>query len=576
MALSNSIGVRIRGVTRNLRDWHLDQEFALLTFEHDGHSFEILNMDDAARAVAEGRIVPDTRLTVYANDGGIGVKSATDVPVISALFTTAKTVEPAPIPPPEPEPSTLDEAPPAGEDYLLRLSVSDGRDGPAYLVRWSIEVDVPFEAGDILCIVQTEHAIIRLPAPGTGRMAKKLVRTHAPVGVGTPLAMLRLEWRPDKELAPDIRYFTPSAVPPPPPASVDAFYAEPPARRGGMGCGLWLVIIIGILVLAVLAKNGMEQPSEDRARNAAVSVDNVDIGAPDFRPPGDIVSRYIVRRAATYNRPEDSAQSDVQLERGGSVNGIYIRNTDGEDWFWLADGAAKGQYLRASDLSQRTPPTLVQQTERTMPLVADAAVFVWPDTAASAQVDDNGTAIVLSAGATVTVIGATASDFYEITLSDAQGGGVGYIARAAIDGGAVAAPADGLLDRGIASAASALKQGAQMALSSPSPPALKVSNRCPMTATIIFYYRAAEGWTHHKGASWDYEPGASGYPTLPIGDRLFPVNGELFYAAAPKGQGPLRQGRYDKALIINGQEFHFRRAQLDRLSNGDYTFELTC
>ena len=29
-------------------------------------------------------------------------------------------------------------------------------------------------------------------------------------------------------------------------------------------------------------------------------------------------------------------------------------------------------------------------------------------------------------------------------------------------------------------------------------------------------------------------------------------------------------------LIINGQEYHFRRAQMDKLPNGDYTFELTC
>lgn len=550
------------------------QDFALITFEHDGHSFEVLNEGDAARAVAEGRITPDTPVNIYASDGGISVKKAIDVPTLAALLTaqvpTMNEPEPAPIQAP------IETPPPSAEDYLLRHSHSDGHDGPAYLVRWSVEEDAPFEAGDILCIIQTEHAIIRLPAPGTGRMTQKLVRTHARVSVGTPLAMLNLEWRPDKELAADIRYFTPTDAPPPPPAAVDPFYAEPPASRSGMGCGLWLVILIGLLAIAVMAKNWADTPSEDRARNAAVAVDNADISAPDFRPPGDVVSRFIVRRAATFARPDEAAKSDAPLERGGSINGIYIRNTDGEDWLWLADGANKGRFLRASDLSQRIPPTLLEQRERSMTLTADAAVFVWPDIAATAQVDGDGASIMVSAGSKVTVIGATENEFYEIILTDDQGGGVGYIDRAAIDGGIVAAPADGLLDRGIASAASALKQGTRLALSSPSAPALKVTNSCPMAVTILFYYRAEEGWTHHKGSSWDYDAGGSGYPTLPVGDRLYPVNGELVYAAAPKGQGPLRQGSYDKALIINGQEYHFRRAQMDRLSNGDYAFELTC
>ncbi len=550
------------------------QDFALITFEHDGHSFEVLNEGEAARAVAEGGITPDTMLTVYASDGGISVKKAVDVPAIAALFTAQVPTTAEPEQAPDPTPIAAPQ--PIGEDYLLRHSHSDGHDGPAYLVRWSVEAGAAFEAGDIVCIIQTEHAIIRLPAPGTGRMTKKLVRTHAPVSMGTPLAMLTLEWRPDKELAPDIRYFTPADEPPPPPAAVDPLYAEPPARRKGMGCGMWLVVLIALLAIAVWAKNRTDAPSEDRARNAAVAVDNADIGSPDFRPPGDVVSRYVVRRAATFTLPDVARKSDTRLERGGSINGIYIRNTDGEDWLWLADGTNKGQFLRASDLSQRPPPTLLEQRERQMTLTADASVFVWPDIAATAQVDGDGASIMLPSGSTVTVIGATENEFYEIALTDDQGGGVGYIDRAGIDGGVVSAPADGLLDRGIASAASALKQGTRLALSSPSAPALKVTNRCPMTATVLFYYRAQEGWTHHKGSSWDYDAGSSGYPTLPIGDRLYPVNGEVFYAAAPKGEGPLRQGQYDKALIINGQEYHFRRAQMDRLSNGDYTFELTC
>jgi pyruvate/2-oxoglutarate dehydrogenase complex dihydrolipoamide acyltransferase (E2) component len=561
-------------------DAQLAQDFALITFQHNGHSFELLNQGDAERAVMQGRIAPDTQVTVYASDGGISAKRAVDVPAIAALLTAPTPTFNVPEPAPETPLSSAPVVPtPDGEDYLLRNQYSDGHDGPAYLVRWSVEADAPFEAGDIVCIIQTEHAIIRIPAPGTGVLTKKLLRTHAPVLMGTPLAMLRLIWRPDKELAPDIRYFTPADEPPaaaPPPAP-EPLYPEPPAQRGKMGCGLWLSLIIGLLAIVVIVNNWADTTGEDQARNAAVSVNNADISAPDFRPPGEVVGRFIARRAAAFPLPSEMSKSNAQLERGGGINGIYIRNTAGEDWLWLADGANMGQFLRASDLSQRAPPTLLEQQERSATLATDTTVFVWPDNAATAQVDRDGTSIIVTAGASVTVVGGTENEFYEIILTDDQGGGVGYIARAAIDGGVVAAQGSSLMDRGISLAKRAIKKGAKLALSSSSSaPALKVTNRCPMTATILFYYRAQEGWTHHNGASWDYDAGGSGYPTLPIGDRLYPVNGELFYAAAPKGQGPVHQGSYDKALIINGQEYHFRRAQMDQLPGGDYTFDLTC
>ncbi len=559
------------------------QDFALITFEYDGHSFEILNDADAAREVANGRILAGTRLTVYAIDGGISVQNAEDVPSIAAHFSARTPIARAPEFKPEPQPAKAPEpaVPSPTHDYTLKHNFSDGHDGPAYLVRWSVEPDVPFEAGDVLCIVQTEHAIIRIPAPGAGRLVKKLARTHTPVTLGTPLAKLALDWRPGKELAPDIRYFAAPQDPPAstPPSIEDAFYTPPP-RRTGMGCGMWMVLLIGLLAIAVLAKNRSNDANEDSARDAAVVVDNAALGSPDFRPPGDTVDRFVIRRATLFRQPNERANEGAktveQLERGGSVTGIYFRNADGDDWLWLANGAGAGQFLRASDLSQREPPPLSNQNERPMKLIANAPVFVWPDTAATVQVDRDGADIALPAGDLVTVTGTTENAFYEILLTEKQGGGVGYIARATIDGGAVFLPTDDLLDRGIASARGVLKMGVQLALPKPSAPALKVTNRCPMAATIFFYYRSAEGWTHHKGSSWDYDAGDSGYPTLPAGDRLHPVDGDILYAAAPKGRGPLRQGRYDRAIVINGQEYHFRRAQTERMSNGDYVFELTC
>lgn len=577
------------------------QNFALITFKHDERAYELLDMSDAARAVAEGALTPETQLTLYGSDGSIGVHLAKDVPDLGALWQAARDVpseapvrpspkaEPAPEPIPVPEREPI--APPIsatperndGHDHVLRHNFSDGHDGPAYLVRWCVEPGVPFEAGDFLCIVQTEFAIIRIPAPGAGRLIAKNVRTHSPVSLGTQLAVLRLDWRPDRELAPDIRYFASAepAQPVPQPPSTPPVTNGAPVKRAGyrrrrLGCGGWLLMVIAMLIAVLVIKNWLNSPGEDRARSAAVLVESSDLGAADFRPPGEEVSRYLARRADFVGTPDDTARTLGQLERGGAINGIFVRNTDGIDWFWIASGPAEGHFVRANFLSQREPPMLIEQRERSANLVSDAAVFVWPDESASAQIDGDGMPILLSARDRVTVVGTTESEFYEIALTSAQGGGVGYIARAAIDGGVVAAPADSLLDRGISSASSALKKGAKFALGGATAPALKVTNQCPMDATVLFFYRAKEGWTHNNGASWDYRSGASGYPALPSGDRLYPVNGELLYAAAPVGQAPLRQGQYEKALFINGQEYHFRRARLTTLPNGDFGFALTC
>ncbi len=566
-------------------DAHLSHDFALISFEYDGTARELLSIEDARRAVADHTITPDTELTFYAPDGSIRVDRADRFALFTALFA-ADSVEEQAIEPVEmqaaPDP-LVDAATPAPIDYVLRFTSPYANCRSGQIARWCVHPDEPFAVGDVVCVLQTERAFVRFLAPGAGILRRKLVRAQNSVAVGTPLAMLSLDWRAESDLPPQVHYFDQgSATPDTPthaidhggPSAIAAVSDAPPPRR--RGCGAYLIVIIIVLAALVFAKNALLSEGQDKARNAALPVDTAAIGEPDFRPPGDVVSRFLVRRADVLARPELLAERLSSLERGGSINGIFIRDPDGVDWLWLADGEGKGGFVLASNLAQRSPPPLLDQRERGAKLVADAPVFAWPDNASSAQVDGDGAAILIPSGEVVTVTGSTQSEFYEITLSPRQGGGVGYIARAAIDGGLVAAPSDSLLDRGIASASSALKNTAKVALNGTSAPALKVTNGCKTTATVLFYYRGEAGFTHHNGASWDYRSGDSGYPTLPNGDRLYPVNGEVYYAAAPIGQGPLRQGSYDKSVIVNGQEYHFRRAKLETLANGDYTFRLRC
>lgn len=570
----------------------MGQDFALITFVQDGHSHELLSLDDAARAVAAGWVAPDTLLTVYANDGSIRVQCASDVPAIDALLRDPAPYTAPVMPPPTPviPPKGVNEEPPielarSSQDYLLRLSKLDGREGPAYLVRWCVQPGEAFEAGDFVCIIQTELAILRIPSPGAGSLQKKLVRTHGPVSVGTPLALLRLDWRPDKELAPDIRYFALDGPEPPapPPATTPAEMSNtddpasplPRYRRRRLGCGGWIIFAIAMLAGTLFLRNWMASPDLDNARKAAVIVDNADVNAPDFRPSGDEVTRYIARRAKFFAGLNPDTMAKGELQRGGAVNGIYIRDANGAEWFWLSDGAAVGHFLEASNVSLRIPPPLSEEKERIVPLVADTSVLIWPEDTATVQVDRDGAPIHLSAGQNVTVIGLTDTAFYEITLSEAKGGGVGYIARGALDGDAASLPMNTIVDRGIAFGKRAIKKGMRLAVQAQGDPALKVNSQCKATTTLLFYYHAKEGWTHQGGASWDYRMGDSGYPTLPDGSRLYPDNGELYYAATD-ANGRSRGGPYDKAIIINGQEYHFRRVQLETLPNGDIGFTLNC
>ena len=132
-----------------------------------------------------------------------------------------------------------------------------------------------------------------------------------------------------------------------------------------------------------------------------------------------------------------------------------------------------------------------------------------------------------------------------------------------------------LLDRGIASATRTLRRAGKLALLHKAP-SLKVTNACPMPATVMFYTFEGGHWTHFDGASWDFAAGASGHPTLPDGNRIHPGAKGLFYAAGPAGERSLRQGDYDATIKINGKQVHFRRADMERLPNGNWDFTLTC
>ena len=82
-----------------------------------------------------------------------------------------------------------------------------------------------------------------------------------------------------------------------------------------------------------------------------------------------------------------------------------------------------------------------------------------------------------------------------------------------------------------------------------------------------------EGDLQPRGGAGDLEgaAGALGRPT-----RHIDAQSGATRAAGPASEGPLRQGEFELAIEIDGVEVHFRRANIERLPDGDWDFTLTC
>jgi pyruvate dehydrogenase E2 component (dihydrolipoamide acetyltransferase) len=84
---------------------------------------------------------------------------------------------------------------------LLRMpEVSAGGEG-AVLVGWLVEESVPFAALDAIATIETDKAIVDLPADSAGIILKTLVSAGAEVAVGDPIAVLGEPGESDADMA---------------------------------------------------------------------------------------------------------------------------------------------------------------------------------------------------------------------------------------------------------------------------------------------------------------------------------------------------------------------------------------
>ena len=85
--------------------------------------------------------------------------------------------------------------------WLLRMpEVSAGGEG-AVLVGWLVKESVPFAALDAIATIETDKAIVDLPADSAGIILKTLVSAGAEVAVGDPIAVLGQPGESDADMA---------------------------------------------------------------------------------------------------------------------------------------------------------------------------------------------------------------------------------------------------------------------------------------------------------------------------------------------------------------------------------------
>src|SRR5665811_1428878 len=73
---------------------------------------------------------------------------------------------------------------------LLRMPEVAANAVEAVLSQWPVPEETPFRAQDAIATVETEKAVVDVPADADGVILKTLVPAGAVVGVGAPIALL--------------------------------------------------------------------------------------------------------------------------------------------------------------------------------------------------------------------------------------------------------------------------------------------------------------------------------------------------------------------------------------------------
>ncbi|MGF7146904.1 hypothetical protein FHS96_000513 [Sphingomonas zeicaulis] len=262
---------------------------------------------------------------------------------------------------------------------------------------------------------------------------------------------------------------------------------------------------------------------------------------------------YAVRQVDVQDKARAGTPTTT-LPRGTSLSGVVVEdeNDSSRKWLRIRYGPQTGRYVALVDLSEKTRPlldTAAFSGERTL----SVAETLRTEPSSSAPAVEGGGA--LTAGTSVIVAGKVNSDWVE-TLP--TGGGVGYLPI------------------------SAFGESTAGATPSPTPDTsggthqILVSNTCATKSlTIAIYYYDGQRWQTNNGLIWTFTPNNSSYPV--IGEKRLLAASDVIYYTAYYGEGSIR-GFDDGDIEVNygGEKVKMRRASLNKLDDGDYEIPFNC
>lgn len=322
-------------------------------------------------------------------------------------------------------------------------------------------------------------------------------------------------------------------------------------RGGGMSAKWFLLLLLPVLILL----GGVVYVLGDQLKwwRSGSTEDVVTDNAADMV---DGVERtfYAVRQVDVQDKAR-AGTPVTTLPRGTSLSGVVVEdeNDSSRKWLRIRYGPQTGRYVAAVDLSDKTRPlldTAALSGERTL----SVAGTLRTEPSSSAPAVEGGGA--LAAGTSVIVAGKVNSDWVETLPSS---GGVGYLPISAFS----ESTASGLPTPEPGDTSGGAHQ-------------ILVSNTCATKSlTIAIYYYDGQRWQTNNGVIWTFTPNNSSYPV--IGEKRLLASSDVIYYTAYYGEGSIR-GFDDGDIEVDygGEKVKMRRASLNKLDDGDYEIPFNC
>ena len=172
-------------------------------------------------------------------------------------------------------------------DYQFNLpDIGEGL-GEGEIVRWLIEPGAAVEADQAMVEVETDKALVEIPAPVTGTLKTVGGAVGDVIAVGTLLAVIEIDGEAAPAASPEPTA-EPAVTPPPAPTTVAPRFgrvlAAPAIRKYAVELGVDLTTVQGTGPQGRITREDVEQAAAGGDASPATPTQEVDTGAPSPQP----------------------------------------------------------------------------------------------------------------------------------------------------------------------------------------------------------------------------------------------------------------------------------------------------